>query len=365
MLKLASDLSRRSLLAGIGGLGVSSCVGADSVAPLMQRPEAYPASAVKVSRDRILKTVRGLRPSRYGGFRLEMEKLASKTVIHSYGHGGDGVTLSWGSAAWISEQVRDTEASDIAIIGAGVQGLTAALVLAKQGKSVTVYAADFTPNVTSDIAGAYIQTASSYGRVDQRIVQRVNKQSDTGFYPYLSQTEYGVDEVIGHHLQCGMDLTDLPFEDKIGGCYRDVSRPKIVVDMSLYLPRLMLDIRDAGGSFYTKRFEAIDEVLALPQPVIVNCTGLGAGALFGDADLVPVWGQLALLEPQSEIDYAYTSRGSEGMLYMFPRKTSIVLGGTRRRGETSLAEDPQDIERLLRGHGAISAAIRNQNKVFA
>ena len=41
----------------------------------------------------------GLRPFRRTGVRLECERLADgRTVIHNYGHGGSGFTLSWGCA---------------------------------------------------------------------------------------------------------------------------------------------------------------------------------------------------------------------------------------------------------------------------
>jgi D-amino-acid oxidase len=41
----------------------------------------------------------GLRPFRHGGIRLESEALADRrTVIHNYGHGGSGFTVSWGCA---------------------------------------------------------------------------------------------------------------------------------------------------------------------------------------------------------------------------------------------------------------------------
>jgi D-amino-acid oxidase len=42
----------------------------------------------------------GLRPFRKSGVRLEREKLSDgRTVIHNYGHGGSGFTLSWGCAS--------------------------------------------------------------------------------------------------------------------------------------------------------------------------------------------------------------------------------------------------------------------------
>jgi D-amino-acid oxidase len=39
----------------------------------------------------------GLRPSRKE-VRLEAEVISGRKVIHNYGHGGAGVTLSWGCA---------------------------------------------------------------------------------------------------------------------------------------------------------------------------------------------------------------------------------------------------------------------------
>jgi D-amino-acid oxidase len=40
----------------------------------------------------------GLRPARHGGPRVEAERVAAGTIIHAYGHGGAGMTLSWGCA---------------------------------------------------------------------------------------------------------------------------------------------------------------------------------------------------------------------------------------------------------------------------
>ncbi|MEV8503619.1 FAD-dependent oxidoreductase [Actinoplanes sp. NPDC051475] len=40
----------------------------------------------------------GLRPARRGGPRVETEKWPDGVVVHAYGHGGAGMTLSWGCA---------------------------------------------------------------------------------------------------------------------------------------------------------------------------------------------------------------------------------------------------------------------------
>ena len=47
----------------------------------------------------------GLRPVR-PRVRLDCERLgAGRLLVHNYGHGGAGVTLSWGCARDIAEQV--------------------------------------------------------------------------------------------------------------------------------------------------------------------------------------------------------------------------------------------------------------------
>ena len=78
--------------------------------------------------------------------------------------------------------------------------------------------------------------------------------------------------------------------------------------------------------------------------------------MFSDDAITPERGQLTLLMPQPEIDYAYIAR-EPGLtsLYMFPRETSIVLGGTRDRGNWSRDVNPETIETFLRGHGEMAS----------
>tara|TARA_B100000902_G_scaffold56055_1_gene62866 strand:- start:2076 stop:3017 length:942 start_codon:yes stop_codon:yes gene_type:complete len=59
----------------------------------------------ELNRDNIVGTAVGLRPSRYE-VRLEEEMINGKKIIHNYGHGGAGVTLSWGCADEIVEMMK-------------------------------------------------------------------------------------------------------------------------------------------------------------------------------------------------------------------------------------------------------------------
>jgi D-amino-acid oxidase len=89
--------------------------------------------------------------------------------------------------------------------------------------------------------------------------------------------------------------------------------------------------------------------------VIVNCTGLGSNALFGDQELMPIKGQLAIILPQPEVDYIMI----QGDYYMFPRSDGIVLGGTHDRGEWSPAVDAAVTARILENHRAIADGMRH------
>lgn len=54
-------------------------------------------SKIKLSKDKIISVQAGIRPYRKGGIKLEVQNLNGKMVVHNYGHGGAGITLSWGS----------------------------------------------------------------------------------------------------------------------------------------------------------------------------------------------------------------------------------------------------------------------------
>src|SRR3546814_1881472 len=68
----------------------------------------------------------------------------------------------------------------------------------------------------------------------------------------------------------------------------------------------MRDIAGAGGRIAVRGFASPAEIAALPETLIFNCTGLGARELFGDMELIPIRGQLAILIPQPEVRYAFT-----------------------------------------------------------
>ncbi len=78
-----------------------------------------------------------LRPFRAAGPRLDVERVGDKIVIHNYGHGGSGWSLSWGSSSLATEKALSTGEREFAVIGCGALGLTSATLLQRAGAKVT------------------------------------------------------------------------------------------------------------------------------------------------------------------------------------------------------------------------------------
>src|SRR5580700_4440605 len=100
---------------------------------IARQPTAPRLAPVRVSEARVIRTIAGLRPYRPSGFVVRGEKLGDKVVIHNYGHGGAGITLSWGSAHLAVNEGLKTGLRDCAVIGCGVVGLATARMLQERG----------------------------------------------------------------------------------------------------------------------------------------------------------------------------------------------------------------------------------------
>ena len=121
----------------------------------------------------------------------------------------------------------------------------------------------------------------------------------------------------------------------------------MMVEPATFLRRLIEDFHQAGGKFVIQNFANKEEILALSEPVMFNCTGLGAAQLFDDDELTPAKGQLVFLPPDPAVDYL-TIGGGTGSLYMFSRSDAIALGGTFKLGDYSTNPEPDETERIIR-----------------
>ncbi len=326
---------------------------------------------VHVSSDRVIRTVVGLRPFRPSGFVLKSDQVNGKTIVHNYGHGGGGVSLSWGTATMAVDLALQTNATSFAVLGCGVIGLSTARLLQRRGFQVTIYAKDLPPNTTSNIAGALWGPVSVYERAkvgDEFMAQfnLASKISQRMFQDFVGD-KYGVRWIKNYFL--GSDFDFPGGKDLYPGYvarhnaktyfgFEDVAEINtMLIEPPIYLNALLQDFYLAGGKLKVKSFDSIQSISQLREKVIMNCTGMGAGQLFNDKEIVPVKGQLTVLLPQGDIDYSYVLPSRDNLLYMFPRKDGIILGGTSEKGNWSMEPDAKESERIISGHHNISKSL--------
>jgi D-amino-acid oxidase len=331
-----------------------------------------------VSADREIRTVTGLRPFRPSGFLVRVETVGSKTVIHNYGHGGGGITLSWGTAKLAVDLIPAGFRGPVAVLGCGAVGLATARLLQERGYAVTIYTKDLPPNTTSNIAGGQWFPFLVYDH--QRRTPEFSRQfvaaAEFAYrrYQILANPKYGVRWIHNYYLTNDRwpdnaligpagplaaflpAMRDLaPNEHPFSG-FSFVRRiDGMLIEPPIYLAAMLLDVRAAGGAVRVIEIADRDAVRALAEEVVFNCTGLGAKAIFGDDELIPVKGQLTFLLPQPEVDYA----ALHGDYYMFPRSDGILLGGTHERDVWSLEVDREARTRVLAGHREFFESFRS------
>jgi glycine/D-amino acid oxidase-like deaminating enzyme len=107
-------------------------------------------------------------------------------------------------------------------------------------------------------------------------------------------------ELIGDLMPRGVDFA--PGSHSLGQRYLRQSS-LMMFNLSAYSRLLMSDFRANGGKIEIAEFHSADDFAKLPQKALINATGYGARALFGDQSVIPVRGQLARGIPQPEVNY--------------------------------------------------------------
>ncbi|WP_029910863.1 FAD-dependent oxidoreductase [Caulobacter sp. UNC358MFTsu5.1] len=354
--------SRRAMLAGLGGLGATSLAGCVTqggtasglIAPSRPAFVVPPLAPLRMSVDRITKITVCLRPFRAAGPRLDVEQVAGKRVVHNYGHGGSGWSLSWGSSTIAAGKALEGGTKEVAVIGCGALGLTSALLLQRAGAKVTIYAKERTPQTRSFRATGTWSPDSRVADADKAapgfpaLWEEMARASYAAYQTLLGLPGEPVSwsdryTLLGggaggprgprpagsvHFAEYGERLHDIVpgFQDLPAGSHPfPVERVRHGTSMQFNVSDLahMLtnDFLAEGGRIVAMTFDTPADLARLSEPVVVNCTGYGARALWKDETITPVRGQIAWLAAQPEVHY--------GVYYkhvsVLPRPDGIVV----------------------------------------
>jgi D-amino-acid oxidase len=247
----------------------------------------------------------------------------------------------------------ERESSDeVIVVGAGIAGLTTAVVLAESGRRVRVWTREPAERTTSAVAGGLWWPY----RIEPEPLVGAWALESLVVYEELADRpeETGVRLVEGVHEGTRLDgLGD--WAGRVPGLrtVADGLAARVpVIDMPVHLAWLRERFAKAGGTIEVRE---VTDLAAVPARAVVNCTGLGARALVPDPGVRPVRGQLVVVEnPGITTWYTSVAHSSDASTYFIPQPGGLLLGGTAEEDAWSLEPDPA----IAAGIVARCAAVR-------
>ncbi len=248
----------------------------------------------------------------------------------------------------------------VIVIGCGVIGLTTAVHLRESGLDVRIVTAALPLETTSSVAAALWYPYRAY---PQERVLFWGKRTFEYFEDLARLPECGV------RMREGVELWRVSAPDpwwasavprRPRRCAPDELPPGYsdghafvapVVEMPVYLGYLLDRFIGAGGHVEHRIVPSLEE--APDGGVVVNCTGLGARELVGDASMEPVRGQIVRVRNPGVERFILDEENPEGLTYIVPRSEDCILGGTAEEGVWDTEPDLSVAAGILRRCAAL------------
>jgi D-amino-acid oxidase len=244
--------------------------------------------------------------------------------------------------------------ADVMVVGCGVIGLTVGLALREAGLDAKIVAAELPEATTSSVAAAIWYPYKAYP--EDRVLSWGSETYDI-FERLSDLPESGV------LMREGVEIWHQPAPDpwwadavprvrrlgegELPPGYRDGHAfVAPIVEMPVYLSYLMDRFAASGGSVQRRILSSLDEV-AGDARVVVNCVGLGARDLVGDASMRPIRGQIVRVRNPGLERFVLDEENPKGVTYIVPRSHDCILGGTAEENEWDLEPDPETAEAIL------------------
>ncbi|KAM0792405.1 hypothetical protein ACM66B_005084 [Microbotryomycetes sp. NB124-2] len=244
------------------------------------------------------------------------------------------------------------------VIGAGVVGLSTAIKLQQSGVDVDIVAQHMphdpkTTEYTSPWAGAHHVSVATgadmrlheFDKETFSVMSDLIKADPSVPLNFLRQVEYresprpkGNDDQLSLFESIYPDFSRLDTHELVPGTQYGASFTCIQIDTPAYLPWLLAKFAKSGGRLHRAKLDKLSDVSRVLGEqlidVVINCTGLGASKLVGDADVFPTRGQLVIVRAPW-IKEGRTRLGDGVYTYTIPRRNGdVVLGGSAHANET-------------------------------
>jgi len=253
---------------------------------------------------------------------------------------------------------------EVVVVGAGVIGLTTALVLRERGLRLQVWSKDESSDTVSAVAGAIWypflaeprERVLGWSEVTFRRLRELARDARTGVTMQPVTEFFATATPDLWWVKAAGQVEHLPAA-AVPPPYRAAIRLEVPVCATpTYLPWLRRTLEERGGRIVRREVRSLDEALAA-APLVANCTGLGARELCGDAEMKAVRGQVVVVERIAGVEASLDDTGEQPH-YVVPRGDELVLGGTAQAGDERLQVDPRDTESIVAGLAARVPALR-------
>ncbi|KAJ1655807.1 hypothetical protein IWQ61_004507 [Dispira simplex] len=266
----------------------------------------------------------------------------------------------------------DSQCPTVVVLGAGVIGLTTALLLLQHGYTVTVVAqylpGDYSvTHYTSPWAGANWRGWASEKDLDQqkaeltglvKLLRLADDHPESTVFRLPAVEYYQQDSDNHKPWFYGAVPKARPLEshELTLGCVGGATYETVCLNAPRYLKWLEEQVKAHGGSFLRVQ-RPISHISDLwhqfpKATVLVNCTGLQARDLGGvrDAKMHPVRGQTLLVQAPSVNRTITWLHGSTSQLaYIIPRGDgTVILGGTMEKYSQDTTIHPKTTDYILR-----------------
>ena len=245
-------------------------------------------------------------------------------------------------------------AERVAIVGAGVSGLTCGIVFAEHGHRTVIFAKEIGQQTTSSVAAAvwfpyHVEPAE---RVIPLALETYQVLVDLARFPetgvsVIESRQFlrtGEIEIPGWAIPLGASV--IPSVVENGVAFKSGFSLQVpLTDTTIYLDYLAVRFRKAGGEIKANVcFEKLENV-DRQFDFVINCAGIGARDLVQDADLEPHRGQVAIVPKIEGLSCAIVC-DDEPLMYAIPRANDCVFGGTNELS-ANLAADPATTSRIV------------------
>jgi D-amino-acid oxidase len=251
---------------------------------------------------------------------------------------------------------------NVAIVGAGVSGLTCGVVLAEHGYRTAIFAKDIGHQTTSSVAAAvwfpyHVEPAERViplALETYHVLLDLVRSADSGVSIIESRQFLRTGEIEIPDWAIPLGASVIPSEVEGSRCAESKVSPRFasgfslrvpLMDTTIYLDYLAARFRKAGGEIHPNvRFDKLQDV-DTKFDLVINCAGIGARELVQDADLEPHRGQVAIVPRIESLSCAVVCDDAP-LMYAIPRTNDCVFGGTNEVSD-NLAADPATTSRIV------------------